>query len=286
MKESVRVSLVQFASTWLQPEENATRMASFVAREASEHGAELVVFPELASTGYIEPNTDTTFAAKLYAASEYIPGGPTTAALRDVARRHNVHVIAGISERHPKLPYVLYNSAAFIGPDGELLGVQRKLHAALQEKNYYMNGHSIDVFPSRVGTIGINICYDTRFPEVARVQALRGSEIIVSIWASATRPGLLPSVGVAQAFAARAMENHVYFLSCNRSGREGDRIFTGRSAVVAPSGQMIALSDTADEDVVRAVLLDSEIRSQRTFLTIYRDRRPELYKLIGESSVE
>jgi predicted amidohydrolase len=281
MKDEVRVSLVQFASTWLDRETNASRMAEFVERESQEHKADLVVFPELASTGYLEPNTDKEFAMKLYEQSERVPG-PTTEVLSEAARRNGVHVVAGVSRLHPVIPHVLYNSAVFIGPQGEVIGVHDKVHACLDEKNYYVAGDTVDVFSTALGSVALNVCYDVRFPELARVQTLRGAEIIVSIWASAVQPGKVPPDSIVQRCATRAMENAVYFMGVNRSGCEKNRVFYGRSAIAGPSGDIIAKSDNDTEEVIRGSLTDSDLRSQRAYLTIFRDRRPELYGALIE----
>src|ERR1041385_7880641 len=100
MKEAVRVSLVQFASAHLDREANARRMAEFVVGEGREHGADLVVFPELASTGYVDAHPDPEFSRKLHEQSE-LGAGPTTEALAEAARAGGTHVVAGISELHP-----------------------------------------------------------------------------------------------------------------------------------------------------------------------------------------
>jgi omega-amidase len=281
VKKEVKVSLVQFASTWLDRDANARRMAEFVRQEAEEHDADLVVFPELANTGYVEPHTDKGFASRLYEQSEPIPG-PTTDLLSEAARHHNLHVVVGISRVHPQIPHVLYNSAAFIGPTGVIIGVHDKVHACLEEKNYYVAGDTVDVFDTELGKVAINICYDVRFPELARVQTLHGAEIIVSIWASFVQPGKVPSDSIIQRCATRAMENGVFFLGCNRSGTENNRIFYGRSAIAGPSGDTIAKSANEEEEVVRGVLSDEDLKAQRMYLTLFRDRRPELYKAIVE----
>jgi predicted amidohydrolase len=274
--ERVNVSLVQLASKHLDREANAARMAEFVLEEGRDHGADLVVFPELASTGYVEAHPDAAFGKALQEQSEPIPG-PTTAALGEAARASGTHVVAGISELHPRIPHVLLNAAVLIDPAGEVVGVQRKVHACLAEKNYYGEGDSIEVFDTALGRIGINVCYDARFPEVARVQALAGAEIIVSIWASFVQGGKVPVTSIQERTATRAMENAVYFLGCNRSGDEGPRHFYGRSAVAAPSGELIAISETDEEEAVRAELTPEALAAQRAYLTIFRDRRPELY---------
>jgi omega-amidase len=276
MKETVNVSLVQFAPAWLDPETNARRMAELAEVEANDHHAELIVFPELASTGYVVAASDAEFAHRLHSASETIPG-PCTEALGSVATRHGVHIVAGISQRHPEISGVLYNSAALIGPDGAVLGVHHKAHACLDEKNYYVAGNTVDVHDTELGRIALNTCYDVRFPEFARVQTLRGAEIIVSLWASFVQTGKVPDESIIHRCSTRAMENAVFFLGCNRSGSEGDRVFYGRSAIAAPSGDLLATSDNGEEEVVRARLEARALTAQREYLTIFRDRRPDLY---------
>jgi predicted amidohydrolase len=276
MKDIVRVSLVQFAPVALDREENAERMAGFVASECTNHGADLVVFPELATTGYVRPHYDAKFSARLYAESEPVPG-PTTSRLGELTLRYRCYVITGLSQSHSTIPHTLFNSAAIIAPDGEVAGVHQKVHSCLDEKNYFARGNNIDVYETGLGKIAVNICYDVRFPELARLQALRGAEIIVSIWASFEQPGKVPSDTIYQRCATRAMENAVFFLGCNRAGTENDRVFYGRSAIAAPSGEIIAASTTSDEEVVRGELRADVLARQREYLTIFADRRPELY---------
>jgi predicted amidohydrolase len=277
----VRVSLVQLDCAWLDRERNAERMAAFVEQEASQHGADLVVFPELASTGYLSANPDRDFIAQLLEQSEPIPG-PTTERLGKVAADHGVHVVAGISQKHSAIPHCLYNSAAFIGPDGALIGVYQKAHAALQEKHVFAGGSTAAVFPSALGSVAINICYDVRFPELARTQALRGAEILVTIWAASEQPGDVPSDSVIVRCRSRAMENLFYVLGCNRSGCDGGQVFFGRSVIVAPNGETLASSDNAEDEVLRATLTDEDLRERRIELPIFRDRRPDLYGPVSE----
>lgn len=282
MIDSVEVSLVQFDSAWLDRETNAKRMAEFVESEAAdETSARVVVFPELATTGYLEPHTDADFAKRLYGQSESVPG-PTTELLGEVAARTNSHVIVGLSRQHPTIPSTLYNSAVLIGPEGEIIGIHDKVHAALEEKNYYISGNTVDVFETSIGNIGLEICYDVRFPELARLQALKGAELIVSIWSSFVQPNKVPSSSIRDRCATRAMENALFFVGCNRSGRENDRVYYGRSAICAPSGDIIAESETDAEEVIRGTLAGSSLNEQRAYLTVFRDRRPELYGMLAE----
>ena len=188
----------------------------------------------------------------------------------------------GVSRRHPEIPGVLYNSSVLVGPDGEIIGIHDKVHSCLEEKNYYAAGNTMDVYDTSLGKIAMQICYDVRFPELARVHALKGAEIIVSIWASFVQPGKVPSSSIIDRCATRSMENALFFLGCNRSGQEGDRVYYGRSAISAPSGGAIAVSDNDDEEVVRGTLNAQALIDQRAYLTVFRDRRPELYGMVTE----
>ncbi|MGH3585785.1 MAG: carbon-nitrogen hydrolase family protein [Pseudonocardia sp.] len=281
MKEQVRVSLVQLASALLDPAKNAERMADHVVREAREHGAELVVFPELSTTGYVQSARDDEFAERLYAASEPVPG-PTVERLAEAAREVGTHVVVGVSQRHPRIPEVLYNSAVLIDPAGEIAGVQHKVHACRDEKEYYIPGDLVHVFDTALGRLGLQLCYDVRFPELTRVQVLDGAEIVVSLWASAVQPGKVPDDSIIARCATRAMENAVFYLGCNRTGGDDTQTFYGRSAIAGPSGDTLAASDNDREHAVRATLTAANLRAQRRYLTLFRDRRPELYGRIVE----
>lgn len=289
MRTNVKVSMVQFASEWLQTERNAARMKAFVEAEAKD-GQDLIVFPELANTGYISPleveeqcgypgMNYAQFASAFMRAAETVPG-PTTDALSDAARRYGVHVVVGMAQKHPVIPCSLYNSAVLIGPHG-ILGVHHKVHIPLNEKQFFYPGNTLDVFKTDLGTIGMQVCYDGRFPEITRVLALKGAEIICSPWcvpAIFTVPDAENSLKYRT--YTRAQENGVFFVSCNRSGQEGKTIMLGRSVVSAPDGSFVAASQTSDEEVIRAELAEERLVRYRSKLSLFRDRRPELYDLI------
>lgn len=281
MKDRVRTSLVQFDSSTLEPETNAARMAEFVEQESRDHDADLVVFPELSNTGYVTSARNDGYAERLYAVAETVPG-PTTQRLAAVARAHRTHVVVGLAQRHPTIPEVLCNVAVLIDDIGEIAAIQHKVHACRDEKEYFVPGDAIHVVPTSLGTIGLNLCYDVRFPEMARVQALRGAELIASLWASAVQPGRVPDDSIIARCATRAMENALFFLGCNRSGTDHGQVFYGRSAIAGPDGSTLAASRTDQEEVVRAELVASDLRAQRRYLTLFRDRRPELYDAVVE----
>lgn len=279
MKDSVNAVAVQYASTWLDTAANATRMADIIANEG-KRGTELVVFPELSSSGYFSPalrGFDPEFARSYYDCADTIPGH-TTGQLAEACKDCGVYAAVGILERDANVPTTLYNAMALIGPEG-LVGVYRKVHLPGEEKRYFRAGTAIPAFATPLGVIGLSICYDGRFPELTRVLTLRGCEIICSGWALMEVPELV-AVDESIMFRAytRAQENSVYYIAANRSGVEGETVFIGHSCVAAPNGEIVASSSSRDEEIVRAELRAERVTGFRQILTTLNDRRPELYQ--------
>ena len=280
-------SLVQFDASALAPAHNLERMRTLAEAEARA-GAQLIVFPELSNTGYVEPLTpgaafsedvggETDYALRLYEASEP-EGGPYTQMLCELAREHGVHIVAGLALRHPTLSGAMYNASVLVGRSG-VLGVYHKIHRWHLEKLYFMAGESIAVQDTPLGRIGMQVCYDIRFPELTRALMLQGADIVTNVWASfrsEDTPLKDPDIFTHRAYT-RATENGVFFLSCNRAGRQGHCRFMGRSLVVAPDGEVLAASQSEDEEIVRAELDLSAVARYRSFVGLLADRRPDVY---------
>jgi len=287
MTVKVNVSLVQFDAKVLEPELNLTRMQAAIGAEAKQ-GAQLIVFPELSNTGYVEPLTPGApfspeageadrYPFRLFQAAEP-QNGPFITSLCDLAREHRLHVVAGLALRHPVQQGVMHNASVLIGPHG-VLGTYHKIHRWHLEKLYFMAGESISVQQTMLGPIGMQICYDIRFPELTRALMLHGAQIVTNIWAS-FRPHDKPleddQIFTHRAYT-RATENGVFFLSCNRAGRQGRCAFMGRSVIVAPDGRILAQSSSEDEDVIRAELDLDDVARYRTYVGLATDRRADMY---------
>ena len=275
-KEVVNVSVVQMDVAWLDPERNRQKMVQSIEEEVKQGGVDLIVFPELANSGYVKPHSEREFVKKYFACAEPIPG-PTTEALGEAASKHSLHVIAGILQIHPEIPATLYNSAVLIGPDGKIIGIHHKLHIPGNEKHYFCPGNTMDVYQTEIGAIGILICYDYLFPEVCRVLALKGAEILCLTFASVHRVPSSPVTSLEHGVACRARENKLFVIGCNRVGSEDELTFFGRSAIANPCGEVIALGKEKEEDILRAKLRLEQILEERAFYPVFRDRRPELY---------
>ena len=148
-QKSVRVSAVQLEVAHLNPDTNRHRMVEFVSQEASKGGVDLIVFPELANTGYVN-GRDKEFGKMYWECAEPVPG-PTTEALGIAAKEYGVYVVVGMNQRHPTIPGTFYNSAVLIGRGGDIIGVQNKIHIPGQEKNFFVPGSSIYVYSTEIG---------------------------------------------------------------------------------------------------------------------------------------
>ena len=134
---------------------------------ARGQGAELVLFPELVIHGHCTPNT--------WELAESIPDGPSIIKLEQIAKRLRLVISAGMSEKERD---IVFNTQVLVGPDG-FIGKQRKLHLSRDEVFLYKGGKEIPVFDLGFCKVGTAICYDNQFPEIARILALRGAELIL-----------------------------------------------------------------------------------------------------------
>jgi predicted amidohydrolase len=243
--------------------------------EAVAAGAELLVLPECAIPGYMFGSLEEAMPF-----AEEIPG-PTTDALEAACRRLNTHVVCGLLERDGDL---LYNAAVLVGPDG-LIGSYRKTHLPfLGVDRFTTPGDELAVFDTPLGRIGLEICYDLRFPEVTRALALRGADIV----AHPTNFPMAAKVQTEVITLARAAENRIYLLTANRVGKERWGEFCGWSQIVDPFGKRLVEADeteekllVADIDVEKARDKDYVIPGEYE-LYLFGDRRPGLYGALVE----
>jgi N-carbamoylputrescine amidase len=268
----VRIALAQ-QHAGLDRAENLRR-ALAAMEQARDLGAELIVFPELALERFF-PQHERFSGAK--ALAEPVPG-PTTNAIARAAGRLRLVTIFNLYETDGAGHY--YDSSPVLDADGELLGVTRMLHitdyACFHEQAYYTPGdRGAPVYGTRVGRIGVAICYDRHYPEYMRALALGGAELVAIPQAGAVDewPEGLFEAEVRTA----AFQNGYYAALCNRVGAEERLTFAGESFVVDPEGQVIARGrKLADDLVIAEVDLAACARSTARRL-FFRDRRPELY---------
>jgi predicted amidohydrolase len=213
---------------------NVDKCVELVERCVEATGAELVVLPESASTGF----TPGVSADELWELVDGVPGG-VTGPVQDVAARLGVHVVLGTYARGPRAP-VVHNAAVLIGPTGDVLTTYHKTHLfcgeGRAEGGWVTPGAEASVVRTPLGSIGLMICFDGDYPELARVMAVRGAEVIC-------RPSaLLRSADIWELTnRARAYDNHVFVVGANATGVDpAGVIYFGNSMIVSPIGEVLA----------------------------------------------
>jgi predicted amidohydrolase len=252
---------------------------------AAERGSDFVVLPELANSGYVfESRSEARSLA------EPIPEGETAQQWIDLAATHDLYIVGGYTERDG---IDLYNSAILIGPDG-YIGTHRKLHLWNEEKLWFEPGDGIQVFNTEIGRIGMQICYDQWFPELSRIQAAKGADLIAepTNWVPINqyeRTDLAENELARANYLAvsNAHVNTVWFACADRIGVERDQPFLGRSLIVEPMGTIVAgPASQSNEELLIAEECDiMDARTEKVWNelnVIPRDRRTDVYdELLG-----
>jgi predicted amidohydrolase len=244
---------------------------------AAEGGAQIVIFPECALTGYC-------FESLAEAAEFAEPlTGASARSVAEACAQAGVYAVVGFIEREGQQ---FYNAAMLIGPEG-VVGSYRKVHLPFLGVDRFLTpgDRPFHVFDLPAGRVGLNICYDASFPEAARVLKLLGAELIIlpTNWP----PGAWRTA--AFVLNARAQENHVYFAAANRVGTERGWRFIGRSKVVNCDGDTITEAGGDGEEILFAQVQLETANNNRVVnvagayeIDRLADRRPEFYGLIGE----
>ena len=220
---------------------NLDKTSFWLKVAANEHKAELIVFPESVTTGF----TPGMLREEFYNLLNYIPG-PETDRIGVLARELKVHVVLPMYEKGREKGLIL-NSSVLINDQGEIRGIYRKTHPFPTERSdrggWTTAGEETVVVDTKLGKIGMTICYDGDFPELSRVLAINGSEII-------TRPSaFLRSFEIWDVTnKARAYDNHVYVIAANAVGVDaGENYYFGSSMIINPIAQKLAQARGTEE---------------------------------------
>lgn len=258
----------------------ANRQLSLSAIEAAvQDRADIVVLPELMTSGYVFESAQEAASVAITASDPLLREWATAAA------RGGAVVIGGFCERGDDGR--IYNSAAVVDGSG-VIGVYRKVHLWDREKLWFGPGTTPPpVFDTPVGRIGVLVCYDLEFPEMARTLALSGAELIAvpTNWPLVPRPDgeRPPEVTIAMA-AARV--NRVSIACCDRVGTERGEEWTGGTSIVDENGWVLAAQ--TGKGPARAVidLTKSHDKSLTRLADVFADRRPELYGAVTRLPAE
>ncbi|MBZ0203473.1 MAG: hypothetical protein K8I03_10710 [Ignavibacteria bacterium] len=235
---------------------------------------DLLVLPELANSGYLFSDFE-----ELNKASEEIPNGKFCNALRELSKHHSGYIVSGICE---KAGGIFFNSSVLVSPEGTIYSY-RKIHLFADEKKWFSPGdtgfnvYEIAVKDTHV-KVGMMICFDWLYPESARSLALKGAQIIC-------HPSNLVMPYCQRAMFTRALENHVFTITANRTGKEargGDELeFTGGSVMVDPKGNYL-LEGSLDKDECEIADIDPAEALNKDITPnneIFQDRRTDMYSL-------
>lgn len=254
--------------------ENTDKAAAWIESAVREHGARLVVLPETCTTGFT-PGMPVPAFYKLVEPLD----GPSVKAMRKLARDRRTWILFPMYERGKKQD-TIYNSALLISDRGRLAGVYRKTHPFPTERieggGWTTPGTDLPVFDCGFAKVGITICYEGDFPELSRILALKGAEVILrpsallrsfEIWDLTTR--------------ARAYDNHVYMMAVNAVGPDaGGSYYFGHSMIVSPIAQKLAQARGGEE------IISAELDPQPLKFVTYGSKSPQIFDHLEDRNVK
>lgn len=267
----VRITCIQMHSITNQKSTNIKKMKAFADKALAEYpDTNLLLFPELALTGCECDAGETGVIAESL-------NGPSIRDLAQFAASRHVFLVFGFLERDGDS---VYNSAALIDWNGNTLGQYRKMHLVEEEKPLVEKGNSdYPVFLTEIGKIGIMICWDSAFPETARILALKGADYILipSAW---EKPKQADWDLVQQ---ARAFDNVIFTACCNQVGAESTLDFFGGSRITDPLGRPIT-DIIEDKECILSARFNYEEKEplRRGYYALLKDRRPDTYQMLLE----
>ncbi|WP_440952353.1 carbon-nitrogen family hydrolase [Methanococcoides sp. FTZ1] len=271
--KNIKAAAIQMDISQCNKQDNIDK-ALMLSEKAISHGADLIVLPEVFSTGFCYEELENAGESEPF---------PTIERLKEFSR-HNSCVMIGsiIGKSEPDLNKnelaknkgTVFTNLGFCIENGELAGTYTKTHPFGREKGYFRAGNSIEpiCLKSLDITIGLQICYEIRFPEIARKLAIEGSDILVTI-AEFPNPREYQWRSLA---TARAVENQIYHVACNRTGSDPDSTFFGATMILDPLGNVLA--DAEDKECIIIHEIDFSMMEQtRQAIPVFNDRRPDLY---------
>lgn len=269
------VAVAQMKPVLGQPEENIVKMSEMIRAIATKQRVDLIVFPELITSG-------AELGLRFTEVAQRVPGA-TVNLIAKRANEYGVYVLFGMATKE-KVESVLYNSAVLVGPEGEFVELYHKVHLRGEERMAFREGFKLPVVETEIGTLGILIGYDLAFPEVARSLTLEGAEVLC-VLANWEASGLDEWRTFLR---ARALENAVYVAGANRIGEDVTLTFGGESMIVGPRGEIHAsLAGTSDRDsgepqegaAIASLDLDAvrEVREENQYI---QNRQPAVYRAI------
>lgn len=255
------LTIAQFSPQVGNKISNMSKMKTLIL-DAKKQNSNLVLFPELSLTGYIT-------SKEVYELAETLEG-PSIRGFRGICKENEIYSAFSFIEKNEKEE--VYISCALIDDQGDIVGVYRKTHQFDQETTYFEKGNEIPVFTTKFGKIGIMICFDLEFPEVARTLKKKGAELILVPLAN-----MKPYEKYQEIYTkSRAMENEIPIAICNQSEPLEGIDFFGQSIAVDLYGT--TLIEMGNTEQIATVTIDLANKKDRR-LNYIKKLRPEVYEI-------
>lgn len=268
--QDLRIAMVQMNCRVAEKGRNIDKIARF-SEEAGGQNVDIICFPELCVCGYNAGDPSTPEPEPLRADS--------LRRLEEIAHGSSITLLAGFLERD--VSGIVYNTQVICGPEG-YVGRYRKTHVPDVEIGTFCHGDALPVFDHTKARYGIEICYDSHFPEVSTILAGKGAEVIFLPHASPGESREEKRTRWMRYVPARAYDNNVFVAICNHVGDNGaGRVFTGVTFVCDPNGVVVAEAETGTEEaiVVADLCASTAEESRRNTTMFFRHfRRPEMYR--------
>lgn len=256
----IRAGIIQFDVRFGDVKRNVTTAKRHISR-LGQQGVQLVVLPEMWSTGFDNENLQTLSKTTPQILED----------LAEISEQLHLTIVGSLPQKRPD---GIYNTAYVVDQDGSIAAVYQKIHlfSPTGEDRYFKPGHEAVVAKTPLGPLGLMICYDLRFPELCRCLTLAGACMIVVMaqW---------PAVRVAHWEAllkARAIENQLFVLGVNRCGQDSDRVYAGHSRIISPDGEIIGRAGNRPASL-RADIDLRLVEKTRRQIPCLHERMPEAY---------
>ena len=262
----MRIGFLQLRPKFGATKKNVKKAVTLLSRVSDA----TIVLPELFNTGYLFRNEK-----ELASLAESVPSGYTVSEMKKIAKRKRLNLVFGMAQKYQRK---YYNSAVFISYKGKII-VYQKIHLFEREKLFFVRGKSIKVIPTEEAHLGLMICFDWIFPEVARSLMLKGAHIIC-------HPSNLVLPFAQDAMKTRCIENRVFAVTANRIGTERrgtvTLTFTGGSQIISPTGEVLASAGDRSESlkVVDINVEEAKNKNVTPANDLIDDRVPAIYSAI------
>jgi predicted amidohydrolase len=264
---NVTIALAQTSPILNEIERNLDAMERFVEQACQRKRVDLLVFPELATTGYD--------CGMRFAEFAQLKTGPVVERVAGWATTYGLHIAVGIAERQ-KVESVIYSAALLVDPEGKVAGDYQKVHLRGEQRLVFRPGYRYVVAETDLGRLGLLVGWDLAFPEAARSLALEGAELVClcGSWQAPHAHEWRTLI------SARAYENGIYMAACNRVGEEPSDAFVGESMVVGPRGEIAARLDADAPGIALATVDLDRVRQVQEETQLLQARQPRSYRAV------